>query len=152
MMFVCSSETLCPFYHFFFLLGEMTLRSTSLCSYIFSSGIIECMLFTFESKVSLMCQWCGIFHCLWWTASINPRLYFHMQALLPWVFPFCQLNLYLYWNDVSSSLCHWWTALIKQRLLVYTCRLCFLKTFPFYQTGYWWWWYYYYFSIAFLII
>ena len=53
---------------------------TSLCSYIFwFSGIMNCMLFTFEKyfwSCARGCQWCGIFHYYWWTASIKLRLLF----------------------------------------------------------------------------
>jgi len=52
------------------------------CVFIFSwsSGIIDCMLFTFINRVPLMLlrrQWCSILHYYWWKASIKPRLLLH---------------------------------------------------------------------------
>jgi len=48
-----------------------------------SSGIMDCMLFTFENTciVPFMRWGRGIFHIHWWTASIKPRLLFWVGML-----------------------------------------------------------------------
>jgi len=58
------------------------------CAVLFfwSSGVMDCMLFTFENRVPVMRwgrNWRDIFHLHWWTVKIKPTMLYSMQIVLP---------------------------------------------------------------------
>ena len=52
--------------------------------FLWSSGIMDCVLFTFDRSCAMWRQWCCIFHYHWWTASIKPRLLFSYAGYASW--------------------------------------------------------------------
>ena len=76
-----------------------------------SSVIMDCICLHLEIELRACArwrQWCGIFHCHWWTASIKPRLLFSSCRLC-----FLRIFHFLSWIKLCTCTTIWFRFTFK---------------------------------------
>ena len=90
---------------------KMSLRTSSLCSYIFLVPRDHWLYVCLHLKIEFCScdrgrQWCGIFHYHWWTASIKPRLLFCHAGLVSWGLSLSSVNETISYAQHASVIIH----------------------------------------------